>query len=60
MKSLINTVKRMSVKAKVNGNTINFLDHANQDPGCLKLIESMNRFSLKELGIEGPEDPYHF
>jgi len=34
MKSLIETVKRMSVKSKVNGNAINFLDNTHVDPGC--------------------------
>lgn len=60
MKSLINTVKKMSVKSKVNGNSINFLDQTNKEPGCQKLMETMNHMTLKELGIDGPEDPYHF
>lgn len=60
MKSLINTVKTMSVKSKIMGNSISFLDHTYNDPGCQKLMEKMNNMSLKELGIEGPEDPYHF
>lgn len=50
----------MSVKSKVNGNSISFLDHTNKEPGCQKLMETMNHMTLKELGIDGPEDPYHF
>jgi hypothetical protein len=60
MKSLVQTVKRLSVISKINGNSISFLDHSYTDPGCQKLIESMNAVTLKELGILGPEDPYHF
>lgn len=60
MKSLIQTVKGMSVKSKLSGNSINFLDNTYNEPGCKKLVEMMNNISLKSLGIEGPEDPYHF
>jgi hypothetical protein len=60
MKSLINTVKQMSLKSKLSGNSISFLDHTHNDPGCQRLIENMNNISLKQLGIEGPNDPYHF
>ena len=60
MKSLIETVKKMSVKSKLNGNAINFLDNAHTEPGCQRLIENMNKLSLSQLGIQGPEDPYHF
>ena len=60
MKSLISSVKQMSIKSKLSGNCINFLDHTHTEPGCQKLIERMNSMSLKELGIEGPDDPYHF
>ena len=60
MKSLIETVKKMSVKSKLNGNAINFLDNTHTEPGCQTLIENMNKLSLKQLGIQGPEDPYHF
>ncbi len=60
MKSLINTVKKMSLKSKLSGNCINFLDKTYHDPGCQNLIASMNNINLKQLGIEGPEDPYHF
>lgn len=60
MKSLISIVKKMSVKSKLSGNSINFLDHTYADPGCQKLIEQMNTISLEQLGIQGPNDPYHF
>jgi hypothetical protein len=50
----------MSVKSKLAGNSINFLDHTNKDPGCQKLMQLMNDMSLEQLGIEGPNDPYHF
>ena len=60
MKSLIETVKRMSVKSKVNGNAINFLDNTHVDPGCQLIREKMNTISLDQLGVKGPDDPYHF
>ncbi len=60
MKSLIDTVKQMSVRSKTAGNSVQFLDHTWNDPGCKKLIQQMNTISLNQLGIEGPEDPYHF
>jgi hypothetical protein len=60
MKQLISTVKKMSVKSKLSGNSISFLDNTYSDPGCQKLMELMNEMNLKQLGIEGPEDPYHF
>lgn len=46
MKSLINTVKTMSVKSKLSGNSISFLDHTYSDPGCQRLIEAMNHMTL--------------
>ena len=60
MKSLITTVKEMSLRSKQAGNSISFLDHTWNDPGCQKLIQQMNNISLNQLGIEGPDDPYHF
>jgi cysteamine dioxygenase len=60
MKSLIETVKRMSVKSKINGNAITFLDNTHADPGCQRIIEKMSTMSLPQLGISGPDDPYHF
>jgi hypothetical protein len=60
MKALVSTVKSMSVRSKMAGNSINFLDHTWNDPGCKSLIEQMNNISLGQLGIEGPNDPYHF
>ena len=44
----------------MNGNAINFLDNAHMDPGCQRIIRSMNDMRLKEMGIQGPEDSYHF
>lgn len=60
MKSLVETVKTMSLKSKAAGNSISFLDHTWNEPGCQRLIEQMNKMTLSQLGIEGPEDPYHF
>ena len=60
MKSLISIVKKMSVKSKLSGNSTSFLDQTFAEPGCQKLREEMNNISLEQLGIEGPEDPYHF
>jgi|LauGreDrversion4_2_1035121.scaffolds.fasta_scaffold417206_1 hypothetical protein len=60
MKSLIKVVKTMSVKSKLAGNSINFLDHTYNDPGCQKLMQQMNEMNLEQLGIEGHDDPYHF
>jgi hypothetical protein len=60
MKSLIKIVKDMSLKSKLSGNTISFLDNAHKDPGCQKIMLKMNEISLEELGIEGPNDSYHF
>ena len=50
----------MSFQTRINGNAINFLDHAHTEPGCQRIIQSMNNISLNQLGIQGPEDPYHF
>lgn len=47
MRSLITTVKEMSLRSKQAGNSINFLDKAYHDPGCQKLIEQMNNIDLK-------------
>jgi hypothetical protein len=47
MKSLIKTVKQMSVKSKLSGNSINFLDHTYNEPGCQKLMQMMNEMSLE-------------
>ena len=50
----------MSVKSKLSGNSISFLDHTYSDPGCQKIMQKMNEISLDQLGIEGPNDSYHF
>ena len=60
MRSLKDKVKQMSFQTRINGNAINFLDHAHTEPGCQRIIQSMNNISLNQLGIQGPEDPYHF
>ena len=46
MKSLIQVVKQMSVKSKLSGNSISFLDHTYNDPGCQKIMQKMNEISL--------------
>lgn len=60
MRSLINTVKEMSLRSKQAGNSVAFLDHTWNDPGCQKLIQQMNSMNLNQLGIEGPEDAKYF
>ena len=47
MKSLIKIVKDMSLKSKLSGNTISFLDNAHKDPGCQKIMLKMNEISLE-------------
>lgn len=46
MKSLIKVVKQMSVKSKLSGNSISFLDRAYNDPGCQMIMQKMNEISL--------------
>ena len=60
MRSLIQNVKQMSVTTRAANNYVSFLDHAWTDPGCQKVIEKMNNLTLEQIGVTGPDDPYHF
>ena len=63
IKNLVETVKKMSLKSRKAGNSIDFLDHSLKDPLCQKIIKSMNTVDIKELGIQGKNselDEYHF
>ena len=63
MKNLVETVKKMSLKSRKVGNSIDFLDHSLKDPLCQNIMKSMNSVQLKELGIQGTNaalDAYHF
>ena len=63
MRSLVNQVKTMSVKAQKTNSPIDFLDNSLKDLTCQKIIRSMQSLKLKELGIEGTDhasDQYHF
>lgn len=50
----------MSVTYKHANNSVSFLDHLWIEPGCQNIIKQMNDISLKQLGIEGADDPYYF
>jgi hypothetical protein len=52
MKTLVTSVKNMSIKAKNALNTTDYLDYSLQNPLCLKLINQMNSIKLNEVGIE--------
>ena len=63
MRSLVNQVKRMSLKAKFVNNNVDFLDNSLKDATCQNIIKTMQTIPLKELGIEGTNsatDKYHF
>lgn len=63
MKSLIKSVKDMSLKSKAKGNSIDFLDHSLKDPMCQKIIQQMNNINLEEIGVRGQSsatDDHHF
>lgn len=63
MRSLINQVKTMSVKARNVNHKVDFLDNSLKDATCQKIIKTMQSIPLKELGIDGTdhhEDDYHF
>lgn len=53
MKSLIRSVKDMSLKSKAKGNSIDFLDHSLKDPMCQRIIQQMNSINLEEIGVRG-------
>ena len=63
MKSLSESVRKMAVYSKRNGNNIQLLDHSLQDQTCQRIIKQMNSIDVRDLGISGmnsKEDPYHF
>jgi hypothetical protein len=63
MKSLVNNVKKMSLKSNKAGNSIDFLDHSMSEPTCQQIIKTMSNIDLKSLGITGENaesDNYHF
>ena len=63
MRSLVNQVKSMSVKARQAHHNVDFLDNSLKDSTCQKIIQTMQKLPLKELGIEGTDtssDAYHF
>ena len=63
MKSLVDSVKHMAHKCRMQGNSIDFLDHSMQNPLCQKLIKDMDSINLSQLGVTGTnqsDDPYHF
>ena len=63
MKSLVNNVKKMSLKSAKANNNIEFLDHSLTEPTCQKIINTLNNIDLKSLGISGnssKSDNYHF
>ncbi len=63
MRSLVETVKKMSVRTRAAHNKIDFLDHQLVDPMCQKIIDKMSSVDIRRLGITGTDaasDPYHF
>jgi len=60
MKALIKSVQEMSLRTKHAGNCVEFLDEVAKDVNAQRLIEKMRSLSSSDLGIEGPNDKYHF
>lgn len=60
MLSIKSTVKKLSFELKHAPNSRQLLDKPMQMPEFHTLFNQMNAISLKELGITGPDDPYHF
>ena len=63
MKSLVDSVKKMSTKSIARNNCIDFLDYSLQDPNCQRIMTEMNSMNIDQLGITGENaaaDPYHF
>ena len=63
MRSLVNQVKHMSVKARNAKCNVDFLDNSLRDQTCQNIMKNMASIPLKELGIEGTDhssDQYHF
>ena len=63
MRSLLNTVKKMSVKQRAAVNHIEFLDSQLADPLGQKIVKQMDVLKLPDLGIEGTSqfsEPYYF
>jgi len=60
MKHLISKVKNLSINARRSSNMCQFLDNAASDPTCHSMFDRMREIQPSQLGITGPQDPYHF
>ncbi len=61
MRSLIHSVKDLSLKAKQSTCHRSFLDGTMVDPACQSLVNRMAAMTPQEMGVECEgECPYHF
>ncbi len=53
MRSLVNQVKKVSLKSKSQGHSKEFLDYIIQEQMVQQVIKKMQELDLEKLGIEG-------
>ena len=56
-------MRQLSLKSKAVGHSREFLDYSLADPACQRIIEKMNSFDLRIMGVTGEcseTDSYHF
>lgn len=60
MRALINSVKDASLQCTRASCNRTFLDHTVSDPTCQRIASHMMHMTPQQLGVDGPNDPYHF
>ena len=60
MRALINSVKDASLQCTRASCNRTFLDHTVSDPTCQRIASHMMHMTPEQLGVDGPNDPYHF
>ena len=53
MRSLVNQVKKVSLKSKSLGHSTEFLDYSFQEQMAQQVVKKMQELDLKKIGIEG-------
>lgn len=60
MRSLINSVKDASLQCTKASCNRTFLNQTVSDPTCQRIASHMMHMTPEMLGVDGPNDPYHF
>ena len=60
MKSLVESVQKLSMLVKHSPNQRDFLNSTMTDPNCQAMVRKMAEMTPQQLGIEGNDDPLYF